>query len=69
MSVKNCLTNEKLNERFDNAFSVVSHAIALARGLVRGGGEFEANAATKILDGMVDNNKEVVDEEEEDDTL
>ncbi len=77
MSVKNSLTNERLNDRFDNAFSLVNYAISMARQLVLKGEQFQANPANEVLELIVDyrdgdfmeNEDEEMDEEEEEETI
>lgn len=72
MSVKNSLTNEKLNDRFENAFSLVNHAIQMARHLVRRGEEFYSNPASEVLERIIDGedvDDELDDEDNDDDTL
>jgi len=66
MSVKNSLTNEKLNEKFDNSFSLVNYAIGLAKNLVKGGEEFDSNAANDVLERIVDNRDSYLFNDEED---
>ena len=66
MSVKGSLTNEKLQERFDNPFSLVNYAISLARARIERGEELDDNPANDILEMIVDNRDLLIDEEEED---
>lgn len=54
MSVKNYLTNEKLNARFDNSFTLVNYAIGLAKDSLKKGRLTEGNLACEILDAIVD---------------
>ncbi len=66
MSVKNFITNEKINEKFDNTFSLVNHAIALARKLIDKGEEFEINPANEVLERILQGrDKDAFDESED----
>jgi hypothetical protein len=50
MSLKNTLTNEQLNYRFENPFALVNYAISLARARVKRGEGLNANPANEILE-------------------
>jgi hypothetical protein len=64
MSLKNSLTNEKLNKRFDNPFALVNYAIELAKIRVRRGEGLESNPANDVLE-LIAKGHDVSDEEEE----
>lgn len=64
MSVKNSLTNEMLNDKFDNSFTLVNYAIKMARNLVSRGEEFLSNPANEVLERIVEG-EDSRDEEEE----
>ena len=49
MSNHKDLTNEQLNQRFENPFKMVNHAINLAHQLIERGEERESNPAIDIL--------------------
>lgn len=61
MSLKNALTNEELNERFDNAFALVNYAIALARNSIRRGEDLSQNPINMVLESILEN-REISDE-------
>lgn len=68
MSMKHSLTNEKLNARFDNPFSLVNYAIRLAKDKISRGEETEANPANDVLESLADRREKfepVIEEEEE----
>lgn len=46
---KNTLTNEKLNQRFDNPFALVNYAIGLAKIRVQKGEGLDSNPANDVL--------------------
>jgi hypothetical protein len=50
MSLKNTLTNEKLNKRFDNPFALVNYAIQLAKIRVQRGEGLDTNPANDVLE-------------------
>lgn len=50
MSLKNTLTNEKLNKLYANPFALVSHAIEIAKFEVRKGGGMDSHLASDILE-------------------
>lgn len=62
LAAKNTLTNEKLilNERFDNAFSLVNYAISLAKVQIQRGDGLESNPANDVLE-LIASNKDVVE--------
>lgn len=64
MSVKQQLTNERLNERFDNPFSLVNYAIKLARDKIARGEIDSSNLANDILELIV-SGEDVLEIEEE----
>jgi hypothetical protein len=75
MSVKNSLTNEQLNQRFDNPFALVTYAIKLARARVERGEGIDSNPANDVLEliakghDLLVNNEEENEEDEEDEDL
>lgn len=50
MSLKDSLTNEKLNKRFENPFALVNYAISLAKVRVQRGEGMDSNPATDVLE-------------------
>jgi hypothetical protein len=50
MPLKNNLTNEKLNQRFDNPFALVNYAIHLAKIMVHRGESLDSNPTNDVLD-------------------
>ncbi|MCC5832323.1 MAG: hypothetical protein JJU12_04695 [Chlamydiales bacterium] len=50
MSLKNTLTNEQLNKRFTNPFSLVNYAISLAKVRVDRGEGIDSNPANDVLE-------------------
>lgn len=62
MGTKN-LTNQKLSERFDNAFTLVNYAIDVARGLIKRGEELSQNPATMVLEAIAENKVSYLQEE------
>jgi hypothetical protein len=54
MSLKNSLTNEQLNQRFDNPFALVNYAIQLAKIRIKRGDGLDANPANDILEMIAD---------------
>lgn len=73
MSLKNSLTNEKLNQRFENPFALVNYAIKLAKIRVMRGEALDDNPANEVLEliakghDILDHSSEDEDFEEEDD--
>ncbi|MCB1181144.1 MAG: hypothetical protein KDK55_03870 [Chlamydiia bacterium] len=55
MATKNALTNQKLGERFENAFTLVNYAIEMAKTLVQKGEELSQNPANIVLDAIAEN--------------
>ena len=59
------LTNEKLNKRFDNPFSLVNYAIDIAKGLVlRDQQERETNVANDVME-MIQESRDKIEQPEE----
>lgn len=50
MSLKDSLTNEKLNKRFENPFALVNYAISLAKVRLQRGEGMDSNPATDVLE-------------------
>jgi len=50
MSLRGTLTNEKLSKRFDSPFTLVCHAIDLAKESVQRGEGMEMHLASEILE-------------------
>jgi len=74
MSLKNTLTNEQLNARFDNPFALVNYAIQLAKVRVRRGEGLDTNPVNDVLEIIAkghefsnESSEEEDDEEEEED--
>ena len=56
MSLKNTLTNEQLNARFDNSFALVNYAISLAKAKMGRGDELiHSNPANEALETIAVN--------------
>lgn len=55
MAPKQTLTNQKLSERFDNAFTLVNYAIGIARNLIARGEELSDNPINLVLDAIAEN--------------
>jgi len=66
MSLKNTLTNEQLNKRFDNPFALVNYAIKLAKQRVQRGEGLDSNPANDVLEILVKGHDTFDDFEEED---
>ncbi len=66
MSLKNTLTNEQLNKRFTNPFSLVNYAISLAKVRMERGEGHESNPANEVLELIAANRDRLADIEEED---
>lgn len=54
MSVKHFITNQKLSENFDNSFTLVNFAIAMAKTMIYRGEGLETNVANRILENIID---------------
>jgi hypothetical protein len=67
MSLKNTLTNEQLNKRFDNPFALVNYAIQLAKARVQRGEGLDSNPANDVLELIVKGHDTLNDSEEEND--
>jgi hypothetical protein len=67
MSLKNSLTNEKLNQRFENPFALVNYAIHLARIRVMKGEGIDDNPANEVLELIAKGHDFGEDGDEEDD--
>lgn len=65
MSLKNTLTNEKLNKRFINPFSLVNYAISLAKVRLERGEGLESNPANDVLELIASNRDKLPDIKEE----
>lgn len=50
MSLKNTLTNENLNKRFDNPFALVNYAISLAKVKIARGEGIDSNPVIEVLE-------------------
>ena len=59
------LTNEKLNTRFDNPFSLVNYAINIAKGLILRGEERDTNAANDVMEMIQDSRDKTEQPKEE----
>lgn len=66
MSLKNTLTNEQLNQRFDNPFALVNYAIKLAKIRVYKGESLDSNPANDALELIATGDD--LEEEEEDES-
>ncbi len=58
------LTNERLNKRFDNPFSLVNYAIDIAKRLVLRDQERETNAANDVME-MIQDSRDKIDQPDE----
>ncbi|NGX53324.1 MAG: hypothetical protein K1000chlam4_00033 [Chlamydiae bacterium] len=58
------LTNEMLNKRFDNPFSLVNYAISIAKGLVVRGEERETNVANDVME-MIEEGRDKIEQPKE----
>lgn len=63
MSLKDTLTNERLNNHFSNPFKLVTHAIHLAKEHVQAGEGMRSHLVTDILEEIADHN--FMEEEDE----
>ena len=50
MSLRDTLTNEKLNDQYKNSFSLVNHAIGVAKHRIALGEGMDSHLATDILE-------------------
>lgn len=55
MSLKNTLTNETLNKRFDNPFALVNYAISLAKVKIARGEGIDSNPVVDVLELIAEN--------------
>lgn len=72
MSLKDTLTNEKLNQRFTNPFSLVNYAISLAKTRLGRGEGLESNPANDVLETIAANRdtlENLPEEDEEENAL
>lgn len=67
VSLKNTLTNESLNKRFDNPFALVNYAISLARGKILRGEGVESNPANDVLELIAENRDHSNKDDDEED--
>jgi hypothetical protein len=67
MSVKSRLTNEQLNQRFENPFALVTYAIGLARSRVNRGEGLDSNPAADVLEFIARGQDLLQDDEEDED--
>lgn len=67
MSLKNTLTNESLNKRFDNPFALVNYAISLARTKILRGEGVESNPANDVLELIAENRDHSNKDDDEED--
>lgn len=58
MSLRDTLTNEKLNDRFENPFSLVNHAIIMAEQGVEHGEGMKSHLASDILEVIADHEED-----------
>lgn len=74
MPIKENLTNEQLNEKFENPFALVNYAISLAKIQLQSGEALETNPAVDVLESILhgkdalpsrDDTEEEFDQEEE----
>ncbi len=59
MSLRDTLTNEKLNDQYKNSFALVNHAIVVAKRRIALGDGMKSDLATDILENIA-NGKEVI---------
>jgi hypothetical protein len=69
MSLKDTLTNEKLNKRFTNPFSLVNYAISLAKVRLERGEGLDSNPVNDVLETIASNRDMIEDLEEEENEL
>lgn len=67
MAKKHTLTNEQMNQRFENPFAFVTYAIHLARTRVHKGEGLDANPAVDVLALIAQGQDLLRDDEDEDD--
>ncbi|MCP5470249.1 MAG: hypothetical protein H7A36_07095 [Chlamydiales bacterium] len=65
MSLKDTLTNERLNDRFSNPFKLVNYAIGLAKDRVMAGDGMRSHLATDVLEVIADKEDMIQDEDVE----
>jgi len=65
MSLKDTLTNEKLNKRFTNPFSLVNYAISLAKVRLDRGEGLDSNPVNDVLETIASNRDMIDDLEDE----
>ncbi|NGX55646.1 MAG: hypothetical protein KR126chlam2_01285 [Chlamydiae bacterium] len=58
------LTNEQLNKRFENPFTLVNYAIDIAKGLIQRGEERDTNAANDVME-MIQSNRDKIEQPKE----
>ena len=63
MSKEETLTNEKLNDRYSNAFSLVNSAIDIAKVRIGRGEGMDSHLASEILAAIADQDEECDGEE------
>lgn len=70
MSKKQTLTNEQMNQRFENPFAFVTYAINLARTRVNKGEGLDTNPAVEVLE-LIAMGQDLLrdDEDDEDDDI
>ena len=75
MALKNTLTNELLNQRFDNPFALVNYAIGLAKTRVMRGEGMNTNPENGVLqmiakgEDCLEDDEDDEDEDDEEETL
>ncbi len=67
MSLKTRLTNEQLNQRFENPFALVNYAIQLATTRVRRGEGLDTNPAVDVLELIAKGQDLLQDDDDDDD--
>ena len=65
MSLKDTLTNEKLNDRFTNPFKLVNFAIGIVKEQVGRGEGMRSHLANDVLEELANGGKEEEETEEE----
>jgi len=65
MALKDTLTNEKLNDRFDNPFVLVTYAIDMATRKVHRGEGIDSNPAVDVLEIIAMGHDLLQEDEEE----
>ena len=66
MSLRDTLTNEKLNDQYKNSFALVNHAIVVAKRRIATGDGMQSDLATDILENIA-SGKEAIPEDKLDD--